>query len=91
AHNWCFQHNWSRYDVKPGLPSLRFPTLVTVGRRDWVTPVSSSETIASLIPNAKLVIFEKSGHSPQIEEFELFQQVMREFLDEAVPAVSSPR
>jgi proline iminopeptidase len=91
AHNWCFQHNWASYDVKPGLPSLPFPTLVTVGRRDWVTPVSSSETIASLIPNAKLVIFEKSGHSPQIEEFELFQQVMREFLDEAVPAVSSPR
>lgn len=91
AHNWCFKHNWGSYDVKPALPSLRCPTLVTVGRRDWVTPVSSAETIASLIPDAKLVIFEKSGHSPQIEESELFQQVMREFLDEAVPAVSSAR
>jgi proline iminopeptidase len=85
AHNWCFQHNWSNYDVKPALPDLACPTLVTVGRRDWVTPVSSAQTIASLIPDSKLVIFEKSGHSPQIEEFDLFQKVMRDFLDETMP------
>jgi proline iminopeptidase len=56
------------------------PTLVTVGRADWVTPVSSAEVIAELIPGAQLVVFEKSGHSPQFEEAELFQQVMRDFL-----------
>jgi proline iminopeptidase len=86
AHNWCFQENWPIYDLKEALPSVTVPTLVTVGRRDWVTPVSASETIASLMPNATLVIFEKSGHSPQTEEREKFQQVIREFLDEAVPA-----
>jgi proline iminopeptidase len=85
AHNWCFQHNAPIYDLKPQLPALTCPTLVTVGRTDWVTPVSSAETIAALIPNAKLVVFEKSGHSPQFEEAELFQQTMRDFLAEAVP------
>lgn len=60
--------------------------LVTVGRHDWVTPVSSSETIAALLPNAELVVFEESGHSPQNEERELFQATMRGFLDRAVPA-----
>jgi pimeloyl-ACP methyl ester carboxylesterase len=25
-------------------------------------------------------VFEKSGHSPQIEQLDLFQQVMRDFL-----------
>jgi proline iminopeptidase len=85
AHNWCFQHNAPIYDVKPQLPSVTCPTLVTVGRVDWITPVSSAETIASLIPNSKLVIFEKSGHSPQFEEAELFQQTMRDFLAEALP------
>lgn len=88
AHNWCFQHNWDNYDLKSVLPSVTVPTLVTVGRRDWVTPVSSSETIARLIPNAELVIFEKSGHSPQKEEREKFQQVIRDFVDRAVPAMS---
>ena len=85
AHNWCFQHNWGAYDLKDALPAVTVPTLVTVGRRDWVTPVSSSETIASLMPNAELVVFERSGHSPQVEERELFQQTMREFIDRAVP------
>jgi proline iminopeptidase len=86
AHNWCFQENWPIYDLKEALPNVTVPTLVTVGRRDWITPVSASETIANLMPNATLVIFEKSGHSPQKEEREKFQQVTREFLDEAVPA-----
>ncbi len=85
AHNWCFQHNWGAYDLKADLPSVTAPTLVTVGRRDWVTPVSSSETIASLMPNAQLVVFERSGHSPQVEERELFQQTIRDFVDRAVP------
>jgi len=85
AHNWCFQHNEPNYDLKPQLPAVTVPTLVTVGRLDWVTPVSSAQTIASLMPNAQLVIFEKSGHSPQIEERELFLSTVREFLDAAVP------
>jgi proline iminopeptidase len=80
AHNWCFQKNMPEYDLRPKLPTVTCPTLVTVGRTDWITPVSSAETIASLIPNSKLVVFEKSGHSPQIEQFDLFQEVMRDFL-----------
>jgi proline iminopeptidase len=46
--------------------------------------VASSETIASLIPGARLVIFERSGHSPQTEEADKFQQVLREFLRDAL-------
>lgn len=89
SHNWCFQHNVPVYDLKPQLPGVTCPTLVTVGRADWVTPVSSSETIASLLPNAELVVFEKSGHSPQFEEAELFQQTMRDFLVRAMPEVAA--
>jgi proline iminopeptidase len=84
AHNWCFQHNMPTYDLKPKLASVSCPTLVTVGRADWVTPVSYAETTASLIPNSHLRIFEKSGHSPQIEEFDAFQEVMRDFLEEVL-------
>ena len=80
SHNWCFVHNTPNYDLTGKLPDLQVPTLVTVGRTDWVTPVSSAEKIANLLPNSQLVIFEKSGHSPQREEPELFQKTMREFL-----------
>ncbi len=84
AHNYCFTANMPGFDLKPLLPGVRCPTLVTVGRTDWITPVSSAETIASLIPDSRLVIFERSGHSPQVEEAEKFQAVMREFLGEAL-------
>jgi proline iminopeptidase len=80
THNWCRQKNIPNYDLRAALPGVTCPTLVMVGRADWVTPVVMSETIVSLVPNAKLVVFEKSGHSPQYEEHELFQQTMREFL-----------
>jgi len=89
AHNWCFQHNMPGYDLKAQLPSIGCPTLVTVGRTDWVTPVPAAETIAELIPDAQLVVFERSGHSPQVEERELFQATMREFLLAAVPAAGT--
>jgi proline iminopeptidase len=89
AHNWCFQQNMPDYDLKPQLPGVRCPTLVTVGRTDWITPVSSAETIASLIPDSRLVIFEKSGHSPQIEEAGRFEAVVREFLHEVLADAGS--
>jgi len=89
THNWCFQKNRPVYDVKPALPGVRCPTLITVGRYDWVTPVEMSETIASLIPDSQLVIFEKSGHSPPSDEPELFRRTVRDFLAGVAPEASA--
>lgn len=91
THNWAFTENMPHYDIKPQLPGITCPTLITVGRHDWITPVSCSETIHELIPNSQLVVFEKSGHSPQIEEAELFQEVVRAFLRQAVGATDEER
>lgn len=80
THNFAFSHNLKHYDLKPLLPSIKVPTLIVVGRHDWITPVACSETIHRLIPNSRLEIFENSGHSPQLEEPEKFQALVREFL-----------
>lgn len=80
THNFAFAVNQPSYDIKSQLPDIICPTLVTVGRDDWITPVESSEKIVSLIPDAELVVFEKSGHSPQIEEAERWRKVVRDFL-----------
>lgn len=85
AHNYAFSVNLRSYDLKPQLPGIAAPTLITVGRTDWITPVSCSQTIADLIPNSQLVVFEESGHSPQIEEAEKWTQTVRDFLHEAAP------
>ena len=84
THNWAFTKNMPVYDVTADLPKITCPTLITVGREDWITPVACSEKIAGLIANARLEIFEQSGHSPQIEEAERFQRVVRDFLVEAL-------
>jgi proline iminopeptidase len=84
THNWAFTQNMPHYDITGQLSRITCPTLVTVGRGDWITPVACSEKIASLLPDARLEIFEKSGHSPQLEEAEKFQRVVRNFLSEAL-------
>ena len=66
------------------LGTIQAPALVLWTTKDPSGPVDEAKRIASLIPNARLVVFEKSGHSPQIEERELWLQVVREFLREAL-------
>lgn len=91
AHNYAFSVNLPGYDLKADLPKVTAPTLVTVGRTDWITPVECSETIADLIPESTLVVFEKSGHSPQIEEAEAWTATVRNFLHEACPVAPEPQ
>lgn len=91
AHNYAFSVNLPGYDLKADLPKVTAPTLITVGRTDWITPVECSETIADLIPESTLVVFEKSGHSPQIEEAEAWTATVRNFLHEACPVAPEPQ
>ncbi|MEO3790325.1 alpha/beta hydrolase [Nonomuraea sp. B10E15] len=80
THNYAFAVNQPAYDIKHLLPGITAPALITVGRHDWITPVECSETIAALIPDAELRVFERSGHSPQVEEAELWEATVRGFL-----------
>ncbi len=44
------------------LPNIRLPTLVIAGANDQLIPLSESESLASAIPGAELVIIPDSGH-----------------------------
>lgn len=78
--NFAFAVNKPAYDVREALRTLNIPTLITVGRHDWITPVSASEELHELLPDSKFVIFEESGHSPQKEQKEEWLAAVREFL-----------
>jgi proline iminopeptidase len=80
THNQAFAGNLPNFDLTARLHEIRVPTLIVVGRHDWITPVASSEEIAAGIPNSELVIFENSGHSPQLEENEKFIATVHDFL-----------
>lgn len=77
---YMFEYEIPKYDVRAGLPSVTAPTLICSGRHDWVTPVGECQAIADLIPGSELVMFEKSGHMPFIEEQDKFVDVVRDFL-----------
>lgn len=57
-----------RVDRRDLLPDLQIPALVLCGREDQVTPVALSEEMASLLPDAELVIVENSGHMTTLEQ-----------------------
>lgn len=86
THNYAFAVNLPGYDVTGKLSQITCPTLITVGRHDWITPVEASQELAANIPGSELVIFEKSGHSPQIEERDAWLSAVRRFLTRAVSA-----
>ncbi len=81
THNQAFAGNLPNYDLTDRLHEIQVPVLITVGRFDWITPVAASEEIAAGIPHAELVVFEHSGHSPQIEENAKWVATVRGFLE----------
>ncbi len=65
-------------DLRPRLNDIKVPVQVIAGRYDLVTPVTMSEDIAKHLPNARLTVFEKSGHFAHVEEPDNFHQVIRQ-------------
>jgi proline iminopeptidase len=68
-------------DLRPHLKKIKVPTLVIVGRHDFITNVAMAEEIVKHIPNAQLEIFEDSGHFALVEEPEKFYRVIKEFIE----------
>jgi len=68
-------------DLRPQLKKVSAPTLVIVGRHDFITNVAMAEEMVRYIPNASLEIFEDSGHFALVEEPEKFYRVIRQFVE----------
>src|SRR5215212_1860741 len=68
-------------DLRPRLKNITVPTLVIVGRHDFITNVAMAEEMVKHIPNARLEIFEDSGHFALVEEPEKFYRVIKEFVE----------
>jgi pimeloyl-ACP methyl ester carboxylesterase len=70
----------TRPDSRPGLPSIRCPTLVLVGEGDQLTPPALSEEMAALIPNSRLVSVPDSGHLSTLEQPEAVTRALVEWM-----------
>ncbi len=61
------------FNMLEALPQIDVPTLAMAGAADGITPPGpGAERIASLVPGAKLMIFEDAAHYPFIETPEAF-------------------
>jgi 3-oxoadipate enol-lactonase len=56
-----------RPDSRPGLASIRVPTLVVVGDQDALTPPADSEAMAAAVPGARLVTIAGAAHLTPME------------------------
>lgn len=70
------------WDITDRLPEIHVPTLIISGRYDEATP-AIAETLQRGIPGSEWVLFEKSGHFPQLEETERYLEVLKKFLEQA--------
>ncbi len=80
AWNHCSLVCLPEFNVMDELPKIHVPTLILSGADDWITPAEQGKRIHEAMPHSELVIFEKSGHVPNIEEQELFFKALREWL-----------
>ncbi len=69
-------------DITDHLPAITRPTLVIVGADDPGTPPAASEVIAAAIPGARLEIIASASHLSCIEQPEIFNRLVRDFLEE---------
>jgi proline iminopeptidase len=71
------------FDLVPSLRRLTIPALIVHGRQDPI-PLASSEAAAAAL-HARLVILEKCGHVPYVEQPTSLFEAVREFLTNTTP------
>ncbi|WDZ77560.1 alpha/beta hydrolase [Ensifer adhaerens] len=85
VNNAVFDHLWGEVfrdiDIRKGLSTLKAPVLLALGRSDYlVAPASTWDEYRGNFADLTVRTFEKSGHTPQLEESELFDEVLLSFL-----------
>ena len=75
---WNIAH---RKGILDELPGIKVPLLVIAGMEDHTYPPPKSEQIAELVPGAKLVYMEKTGHVHAVENPEAVNRLLEEHLE----------
>ncbi len=70
----------SNYDITESLPRLKAPVFLGLGRYDYVVPYTLWDGVKEKFTNLSYHLFEKSGHTPQLEEPDLFDQKLIDWI-----------
>jgi pimeloyl-ACP methyl ester carboxylesterase len=66
-------------DYRDTLPLVTVPALLCVGTDSFVAP-EAAELMKSSMPDARVVVFERSRHTPFFEEPELFNKTLENWI-----------
>lgn len=69
-----------------GLPGINAPALVIWGRQDRILPVTHARVAEERLPNARVHVFDRCGHMPQVEHPGRFNALVLDFLASAEAA-----
>src|SRR5690606_4447119 len=67
-------------DLRGELHRIRLPTLIVWGDRDALFPQADQEALAAGIPDAKLVVYQETGHAPHWERPARFVRDLAQFM-----------
>jgi pimeloyl-ACP methyl ester carboxylesterase len=70
------------YDFRDRLPDIECPTLIIWGGDDMLVPKRDADEYARLIPNARKVVLDDTGHSAMIERPPTFNDLVVDWLAE---------
>ena len=68
------------YDLTDRLGEIRCPTLLVWGREDILVPVGDADEYERLIPDARKVVFDETGHMPMLERPGEFNDALMGFV-----------
>lgn len=71
-----------RVDSTPMLGDIDVPVLIIHGANDQIIPVSEAEAMHKAIPDSQLVIIPGAGHLPNLEQPDIFNDAVIDFLEE---------
>lgn len=74
-------HAMLTFDATKWLSQIKVPTLIITADDDVLATVEQAKELAATIQNAEYYCFEDVGHVPHIEQPELFNKVVLNFLD----------
>ena len=79
----------ARPDARPGLAQVKCPVLVMCGEDDRLTPPERSREIASLVPQAQLVMVPRCGHMLTMERPDVVNATLAQWLEAVSPVAGS--
>jgi pimeloyl-ACP methyl ester carboxylesterase len=68
------------FDALPWLGEVRTSVLIVCGAEDDVVPLDHCEALRAALPDAELVVFERSAHAPMVTEAAAFRAAVERFL-----------